>query len=46
MGFSVEGLMDSNVLPSWPLTNSLLMKLQVVNVSNGSASWQSGMGAG
>ena len=28
MGFSVEGLIVSKVLPSWPLTNSLLMKLQ------------------
>ena len=28
MGFSVDGLMVSNVLPSTPLTNSLLMKLE------------------
>ena len=28
IGFSVEGLIVSKVLPSWPLTNSLLMKLQ------------------
>ena len=29
MGFSFEGLMDSNVLPSTPLTNSLFMKLSL-----------------
>lgn len=28
MGFSVVGLMDSKVLPSTPLTNSPLMKLE------------------
>lgn len=35
MGFSVEGFMVSKVLPSWPLTNSLLMKLRVQGSARG-----------
>ena len=30
MGFSVEGLMESKVLPSMPGMNSLLMKLDLL----------------
>ena len=33
MGFSFVGLMVSKVLPSLPLTNSLLMNLQIMSVS-------------